>query len=281
MSLETVSVGSSSSGNSYIIMTDSCRLIVDVGLPAKKIVGALNELGCDPCDVDAVLVTHEHTDHVKSVRAISRECKKSVFVASRGTIDAAPCFEHVEDERLRCIKSGESIRVGENEDVLLTAFALSHDCMEPISYTVTAGGEKLAIVTDTGIVTDEMYEEIYDADYLVLEANHDTDMLMYGEYPYMLKMRIKSDEGHLSNEYAGDLLARILNDRKGSGKALAVMLAHLSFHNNAPIFAGQTIEDTLRSRGFEKGLDYTMEIAAKDGVTFMNPQRGKQDAAGE
>lgn len=272
MALETVSVGSSSSGNSYIIMTDNCNLILDVGLPAKRIVEALCDLGIEPDDVDAVLITHEHTDHVKSVRAISRKCSRSVFVASRGTVEAAPVFGHVSDDRIRRIKAGESISVGSGEDVVLKAFALSHDGKEPVSYSVTAGGEKLAVVTDTGIITDEIFDEISDADYLVIEANHDTDMLMFGEYPYNVKVRIKSDLGHLSNAYTAEVLARVLGERRGSDKPLSVMLAHLSFNNNAPIFARQAIEDELESHGFKEGRDYMLEIATKDGITVLNPQ---------
>lgn len=269
MALETVSVGSSSSGNSYIIITENCRLILDVGLPAKRIVEAISDLGYDPDDVDAVLITHEHTDHVKSVRAISRKCGNSVFFASRGTIDNTEGFTYVDDERIRCIKAGECAYLGDEDEVVLKAFALSHDGAEPVSYTVTAGGEKLAVVTDTGVITEEIFNEISDADYLVLEANHDAEMLMFGEYPYNVKVRIKSDSGHLSNESAGDVLVRILNERDRKDKPLSVMLAHLSFNNNLPLLAEQAIEDMLRDNGFESGEDYTIEIAAKEGMTFL------------
>ena len=171
----------------------------------------------------------------------------------------------------------------------MDVFEISHDAREPVSYTFTCGGEKLAVVTDTGIITDSIYDAIRDADKLVFESNHDEGLLMYGEYPYPVKMRIKSDHGHLSNKYAGEILSKILADRKRvSGKEAAIgpngapdselqngiapldiMLAHLSFHNNAPYYARNTIVPILKESGFEMDEDYTLTIAAKDETTFF------------
>lgn len=269
--IETVSIGSSSSGNSYIIMTEGRTILVDAGLPAKTIVGALGQLGKDPADVDAVLITHEHIDHVKSVRAISRKCCNAFFYASRGTVENTNSFCYVPQERIVLLSAGEIVRIDNDDDIEIGAFPLSHDAAEPLGFTVTSGGEKLAIVTDTGIVSEEIYSAISDAGLLVFEANHDLDMLMFGEYPYPVKVRIKGEKGHLSNDYAGDVLASILSDRKASRTdgPLRIMLAHLSFHNNAPLFARQTVEDALSAAGFHRGEDYTLEVAAKEGITFM------------
>ena len=267
MSIEVISVGSSSSGNSYIIRADDQVLILDVGLTARSICGALSELGIEPDEVSAVLVTHEHSDHVKSVRAISRKCRNAVFYASRGTIGKTENFSHVPDERLCPVGEGEMIEL---DGLTIGTFPLSHDAEEPLGFTVEAGGEKLAVVTDTGIVTEEIFAAIRDADMLVFEANHDVDMLMFGEYPYILKVRIKSEYGHLSNDYAGAVLARILEGRRESMSPLRIMLAHLSFHNNIPLFARQTVEDALAAAGFHKGKDYLLDVAAKEGLTFMS-----------
>ena len=292
--MEIVSAGSSSSGNSYIIIAGPATIILDVGLPAKKIKGALEHLGCSPEDVGAVLITHEHTDHVKSVRAISRCCVNAGFFASRGTVSRAQNFCHVPEERIHLMSGGDSAVLecpggdrsagGPDEEgtahedgrVVIRSFSLSHDAAEPLGFSVEAGGEKLAVVTDSGIITGEIFEAVKDADQLVFEANHDEEMLMFGEYPYPVKVRIKSDMGHLSNVYAGDVLARILEYRKsGQGvrplgrKPLRIMLAHLSFHNNIPLFAKQTVEDRLAEKGFVKGEDYLLDVAAKEGLTFM------------
>lgn len=279
MSLELISIGSSSSGNSYLIMAEGHVMLLDVGLPAKTILGALEHLGIDPSDVEAVLVTHEHGDHVRSVRAISRKCGNAAFFASRGTVANSECFSHVPEDRLHLVEAGDVISTGgpdgscSTSSVRIGVFPLSHDAAEPVGFTVESGEEKLAVVTDTGIITDEIYEAVRGANTLVFEANHDADMLLYGEYPYKVKLRIKSDLGHLSNEYAAGMLSRLLEERReifdADRKPLRIMLGHLSFHNNMPLFARQTVEDALRAAGFKNGGDYTLDVAAKEGLTFM------------
>ena len=297
MSIEVISIGSSSSGNSYIIKAGGRVILLDVGLTAKKIVGALTENGLEPEDVDAVFVTHEHTDHVKSVRAICRKCCNADFYATRGTVLGTPNFAYVPDDRLHIVSAGDTLIIGETGDaepedrknVRVDVFEISHDAREPVSYTFTCGGEKLAVVTDTGIITDGIYEAIRDAGKLVFESNHDEGLLMYGEYPYPVKVRIKSDHGHLSNKYAGETLARILADRREASRKevvsgpneapdsglqngaapLEIMLAHLSFHNNAPYYARNTIVPILKESGFEMDEDYILTIAAKDETTFF------------
>lgn len=279
--MEIISIGSSSSGNSYIIKAAGRAIILDTGLTCKAIMAALESEGIEPADVAAVLVTHEHTDHVKSVRAVSRKCGNAVFYASRGTINSAAAFSYVPEDRLTRVSAGETFELENAGDITVTAFALSHDAAEPLGYAFEADGEKLAVITDTGVIDEEMYEAFNDADMLVFEANHDVDMLMFGEYPYPVKVRIKGDRGHLSNDYAADVLSRILCERKAGGaqtdparstaeaKPLRIMLAHLSSHNNAPLFARQTVEDRLGSDGFRPGTDYLLEVAMKEGLTYM------------
>lgn len=295
MAIDVISIGSSSSGNSYIIRAEGKIILLDVGLTAKKITTALADAEISPEQVDAVLVTHEHVDHVRSVRAISRKCCNAVFYASTGTVNGAKNFEYVPEDRLRTVTAGDEIELGGATEaseegrftgpVRIGVFPLSHDANEPVGYTVSCEGEKLAVVTDTGIITDEIYDAIHDADKLVFESNHDEGLLMYGEYPYHVKVRIKSDHGHLSNKYAGEILARLLEERKTvpgrehregcdahteEGKEpLDIMLAHLSFHNNAPYYARNTIEPILQEKGFERDVDYTLSIASKDETTVF------------
>lgn len=265
MPIDITSVGSSSSGNSYIIQADGHVLILDVGLTARSINEALSELCIKPEDVDAVLITHEHIDHVRSVRAVARRCCNAKIFASRGTILHTPNFAHVEESQICPVGEGEIIEL---DGVTISTFPLSHDAAEPLGFAIESGGEKLAVVTDTGVVTDEIYEAIRDADMLVFESNHDVDMLMFGIYPYKVKVRIKGDSGHLSNDYAGEVLAHILAEREAKDP-LRIMLAHLSFNNNMPLFARQTIEDALAAAGFHQGTDYLLEVAAREGLTFM------------
>ena len=287
MAIEVISIGSSSSGNSYIISAGGHHIILDVGLTAKKINAAMEQAGIAPEDVAAVLVTHEHVDHIKSVRAIGKKCCNAVFIASRGTVEHTENFKYIPEERLRIVSPGDEITITSEyfdncNDVTIRTFALSHDASEPVSYTFTCGGEKLAVVTDTGIITDEIYEAIHDADMLVFEANHDEDLLMFGEYPYPVKVRIKGDHGHLSNKYAGEVLAKLLTERyqyidietssdisDGQQRPVNIMLAHLSFHNNAPFCARTPIESILAESGFERDVHYTLSIAAKDEISIM------------
>ena len=267
--MNVVSIGSSSSGNSYIITSDTHAIILDVGLTAKTIMEALECLDISPAEVEALLITHEHVDHVRSVRAVARRCCNAKVFASRGTILHTPNFAYVEESQICPVGEGEIIEL---DGVTISTFPLSHDAAEPLGFAIEADGEKLAVVTDTGIVTDEIYEAIRDADMLVFEANHDVDMLMFGIYPYKVKVRIKSDNGHLSNDYAGEVLARILTEREATDP-LRIMLAHLSFNNNMPLFARQTIEDALYAAGFHQGTDYLLEVAAREGLTCMPGKR--------
>lgn len=317
MSIEVVSIGSGSSGNSYIIMAGGRVILLDVGLAAKRITGALEHLDILPEEVDAVLVTHEHIDHVKSVRAISRKCCNAVFYTSRGTYEATENFRYVPEERLRIVRAGQSVvlrhdapcaygraAASERQDVIISTFPLSHDAREPLGFTVRCGSSKLAAVTDTGTITEEIFTAIGDADKLLFESNHDEHLLMFGDYPYPLKQRIKSDLGHLSNDYAGIILARLLSARyeklhPGAGvyadaarteyidleddleydpgssetaadqNAVSVMLAHLSEHNNLPLYASQAVESALNESGFRRGVHYRLTVAARETLTVM------------
>ncbi len=259
--MRIVSVGSSSSGNSYIVQAGGKNLLLDVGLSATKILNALRSCGIEPCDVDAIMITHEHIDHVKSVRKIAKECCNADFYASRGTVESCDSFAYVGEQRLNLVKRRDTIELGEAS---VRCFGLSHDASEPIGYSIIADGEQLTVVTDTGIITDEIYQEMRTADILVMEANHEENMLMYGDYPYSVKMRIKSDYGHLSNVYTGELLTRMLGDRFGN--APYIMLAHLSDKNNSPYQARITIEDILSENGYARDEDYYLCIAAKEGL---------------
>lgn len=267
--MKVISVGSSSSGNSYIIKTEETNIILDAGIAMRKIMAAAAEENLGPEDIDAVLITHEHTDHVKSIGPVASKCVNAVFYASRGTQLGCAGFERVPEERCRTIAAGDTAEFG---DVTVRAFELSHDAAEPVGYTILSGGEQLTVVTDTGIVTDEIYDEMRTADLLVFEANHDENMLMYGEYPYALKRRIKGDRGHLSNETTGEVLGRILTERYNENPAAAaprIMLAHLSDKNNAPLYARQAVEQILKDSGFERDEHYIMTIAPKDEVSYL------------
>jgi len=266
VSIELVSIGSSSSGNSYLIKANGTNILLDLGLSATKIVKAIDQCGLAPEDIDAVLITHEHIDHVRSVRTIAKKCPNASFYASRGTMAGCDGFVHVADERCVCVGRRDSMQIGEAE---IRCFGLSHDANEPIGYSLSLGDEQLTVVTDTGIITEEIFEEMCGADMLVFEANHEEELLMFGPYPYNVKMRIKSDVGHLSNVTSGQVLARMLSEHKKPGTVPTIMLAHLSDKNNTPYQARMTIEDILRENGYKRDEHYYITIAAKEGLSTI------------
>ena len=307
MGIRIRSIGSSSSGNSYLIQGGNTNVLLDLGLSAKKIKTALSTLGVEKDSIEAVLITHEHIDHVRSVRQISKDFDNIRFYASRGTVENTDKFDYVDDSRLTYIKAGDTFQIG---DFAVKAFALSHDAAEPVGYSFECGGERLSVITDTGIVTAEIFEEMKRADKLVFESNHEKNILLMGPYPYNVKLRILSDEGHLSNVTAGEVLAEVLKAKgKKRGEAsevaevrdvaeaaeardeaetssareiregveaaetssarLKVMLAHLSDTNNTPYQARITVGDILQSAGYEADRDYELIVAMKEGITEL------------
>ncbi|MBQ6583377.1 MAG: MBL fold metallo-hydrolase [Mogibacterium sp.] len=277
MDLGIISIGSSSSGNSYIITNGRTHLLLDAGLSAKKIREALVLAGISEKAVQGVLITHEHTDHIQSIRTITRVCENAVIVSSRGTAYNCDKFEYVPENRRHYVAAQDALMIG---DIGIKVFALSHDAAEPVSYSFSCRKTVLTVVTDTGTVTDEIFEEIKRSDLLVLEANHEVSMLEMGPYPYQLKRRILSDRGHLSNVAAGETLARMLEFRmsidaarlpevNGTPALPQVMLAHLSTHNTTPANASVTVRDILWQHDYRIGEDYGLGIAAKDQVSDL------------
>lgn len=258
MTLGFSAFASSSSGNCYYIKSEKTSLLVDVGISASKIAGDLAALGDQPSSISAVFLTHEHTDHVKSVSAFHKKAPQAWFIASEGTA------QHLETRAAEAVREKLVTVSPENcdlmlGDILVHSFRLSHDAAEPMAYTFEREGKKIAIVTDTGCVTEEIYAAMKDADLLVLEANHEENILLYGRYPYPVKRRILSDVGHLSNVAAGNCLVRILQDLSGK-KVPCVFLAHLSRENNTPQQAFLTVRNVLEEADFYIGKDVYMDV---------------------
>lgn len=271
MGIKIYSIGSSSSGNSYVLSGNGTNLILDTGLSGKKIKQGLAELGIRPADVSGILVTHEHIDHVKSIRLMSKSCENAKIYVSRGTAAACDVFSEIAPERISYVAAGEEFDISK---LSVKGFGLSHDANEPLSFSFSDGRERLSVITDTGIATDEICEIMRDSDKLVFESNHEEEMLLMGPYPYSVKRRILGEYGHLSNKCAGQTLATALVKRLDSpdidGKGIPeIMLAHLSTTNNTPHNARWTVMDELSREGFEKDRDYRLEVALKEGVTAI------------
>lgn len=277
--LKIASIGSSSSGNSYLISDGNTRLLLDVGLAAKKIKEGLAACRLDVGDIKGIFVTHEHTDHVKSIRAIAQACDNAKVYASRGTAYSCDKFEHVRDGQLEYMSAQDEIIVG---DIRVKAFSLSHDAVEPLGFSFFTDEDQLTVATDTGIVTDEIENEVLRANKLVLEANHEENILQMGPYPYSLKRRILGDYGHLSNVTSGITLANSLLKRQAvdflnsdysrgsdSERSQSIMLAHLSSQNNTPEQAILTVSNILSQNELKKNSDFNLKVAAKDSITIL------------
>ena len=262
MALEFCSFASGSSGNCYLVKTEQTKLLVDVGITGKRIIAGLDGQGLTCADMDGILLTHEHTDHVKSIRMIARKAKHASVIGSEGTLKRVS--ERIpEDRSITICGETDSISVG---DIQVVPFSLSHDAAEPVGYSFRAEGRQITIVTDTGCVTDPIFQQICSADLLLLEANHEVNILKMGPYPYPLKQRILGDEGHLSNETAGHVLCRMLEDRKSRGKeeAPTVLLGHLSHENNTPQQAFLTVRNILFENGFYVHRDLELDVVLRD-----------------
>lgn len=230
-----VSLASGSNGNSTYIGSDDTHILVDAGCSRKKILEGLNAIDLDLTDVNAIFITHEHSDHIAALRLILKKYDIPVY-ATKGTIEGikfADKANELADKDFRVIESDTPVMIG---DLQVDPMHISHDAREPVGFRVANGTKKVAVATDLGCYDDYTVNCLSDMDALLLEANHDLRMLQSGPYPYHLKTRIAGDMGHLSNDMAGELLCRLLNDHmKG------IVLGHLSDKNNLPELAYETV----------------------------------------
>ncbi len=257
--MDFCSIASGSSGNCIFVGTDHASVLVDAGISGKKVVAGLNELDRAPEELDAILITHEHSDHIKGLGVLARKYGIPIY-SSAGTISALKRQQPVGamDEGLfRVIAPDQWFSVGELD---IRPFRVSHDAAEPVAYRFSCGGKSVAVATDLGCYDDYIVENLKGLDAVLIEANHDKNMLQVGTYPYYLKQRILSSKGHLSNEHAGQLLGEILNERMQ-----AVMLGHLSKENNYEALALATVcaEVTMGDNPF-KAEDFRIQIARRD-----------------
>ena len=223
-------LASGSSGNCILVSEGDTHLLVDCGISCLRIKKALAELGLSPADLAGIFITHEHSDHICGLATLFKQFHLPVY-ATPGTARQLAYRIAFLEEVLRPVPAGESVVVG---DITVVSFPTSHDAAESVGYTFTADGRKAAVVTDLGVVTSRVTEAIQGSHLLVAEANHDPDMLRTGPYPYYLKERILSNQGHLSNAACADLCVTCGAQR--------VILAHLSAENNSPSLARKTVQ---------------------------------------
>ncbi len=244
---------SGSSGNSTYIGTKEAGVLIDAGRSCKSILSALDQCGIDPSAVKAILITHDHNDHISGLRVLAKRLRAPVY-ASEETLCGilrAGCAE--KDTQLVEL-SGPSDIAGMG----VIPFDTPHDVAHSQGFRLEAGERTVGFATDLGRVTPEIWEGLYGADLVFLEANYDEAMLAVSSYPYYLKTRIRSDRGHLSNTDSAQCIRRLA--LSGTGRFI---LGHLSKENNTPDLAGQTVRKVLVESGLEEGRDFLLQVARR------------------
>ena len=233
--MRMMSIASGSSGNCIYIGTEQTHILVDAGISKKRIIEGLKAVDLTLDDIDAILITHEHDDHIKGVGVVERQSVTPLYGTNQ-------TLEYIQNyNSLGRLPEGiyHSIIPGEEfciKDLFFKAVSISHDAVDPVAYVFSDGTKKAGIVTDLGVYDDSVIENFKNLNTLLIEANHDINMLLTGPYPYGLKQRILSNRGHLSNESCGRLLGEIIGEDTRN-----VLLGHLSRENNFPDLAYETV----------------------------------------
>lgn len=232
---------------------------MDAGLSGKKVEECLNSIDMTTKDISGILVTHEHSDHIQGIGVLARKYKIPIY-ATGGTASAIlrmPLLGEIPHELIHVINADEKFFI---HDLEIKPFSISHDAAEPVGYKVSHGKKSVGIATDLGTYDDYIIDNLLKLDVLLVEANHDVNMLLVGSYPYRLKQRILGKKGHLSNDSAGMLLNELLhNDLK------AVVLGHLSQENNYEALAYETVcqEVTMGNTPY-KASDFRILVAKRN-----------------
>ena len=262
--MELCSIASGSSGNCICVGTADSHLLVDAGISGRRIETGLNSVGLKTGEMEAVLVTHEHIDHIAGLGVLARRYGLPVY-GTKGTLDAVMATKSVgkiDESLLHPIVPGQDFQIG---DMTVHPRAISHDAADPVAYLMRTQRHRTGVITDLGTYDDALVSQLQDLDLLLLEANHDVRMLQTGSYPYPLKQRILGERGHLSNVLSGRLLGSLLHD-----KFRAVVLGHLSKENNYAELAYETVrlEITMGENPY-KGDDFPIYVAKRSEPSRM------------
>lgn len=253
------SIASGSTGNCVYVGSEHTYFLVDAGISGKRMEKGLNEIGLKTGELNGILITHEHSDHIRGLGVVARKYGIPMY-ATRGTIDAILHTKSVGeiDTDLFCeIEPEVDFFVG---DVMISPVSISHDAAQPVAYIVRQKEKSAGVITDLGNYDSYLVERLQGLDVLLLEANHDINMLQVGRYPYYLKQRILGDKGHLSNELSGQLLGQLLHD-----KFKTVILGHLSKENNYEELAYETVRlEVAMGDNPYKADDFPIYVADRD-----------------
>jgi phosphoribosyl 1,2-cyclic phosphodiesterase len=238
-------LASGSSGNAALLATDKTRILVDAGLSMKELARRLASIGEDLAHLDAILITHEHSDHVSGLPVLARnkDLKATIYI----TALTAPAIDWGKSQlRRELFQSGVRLQIG---DIDVQSFGIPHDAADPVGFAFAAQGVRIAVATDLGYIPESIKFHLRRTDLLLLEANHDLDMLKVGPYPWSVKQRVMSRVGHLSNHVMAEFLAEDLDSCTNN-----LVLGHLSEQNNHPAIVQMFASQALESRGLATHL---------------------------
>ncbi len=259
MKAKLCSLASGSSGNCTYISNNGTGFLVDAGISYRSIFHSLKEVGICTSSIKALLVTHEHSDHIKCAGVVSRKLNIPIYANENTWVAMEPSLGKLNPKNIRLFKTGTGFEI---DDISVSSYNIPHDAVEPVGFTFGMGKMKIGFATDLGYFSDEIRENLKGSDFILLESNHDVEMLKAGSYPYFLKRRILSEIGHLSNEDAGQAACELVN----SG-ICKIMLGHLSKENNFPQLAYETVKSIMVEKGIKLGEDVDLCIAPRSGVS--------------
>lgn len=252
-------LASGSSGNCFYLETPKKRLLVDAGLSGKKIVSLLADIDRKPEDLDAILVTHEHKDHIHGVGVLARKYGLDIYANEKTWQVMEPMLGKVDASQKHIFERG---KLKTFDDLDIESFGVSHDAVDPQFYRFMKDDKSFVMLTDTGYVSDRMAGIIENADAYLIESNHDIEILRSGAYPWRLKQRILSDKGHLSNDDGAETMIRTLGH-----KTKRIYLGHLSKENNIKELAHMTMEHQLMKADLAVGHDFKVYDTSPDQAT--------------
>jgi phosphoribosyl 1,2-cyclic phosphodiesterase len=256
MGLSFTLLGSGSSGNTTLVSDGTTHVLVDVGLSGRETAKRLRECGIEPDRISAIVVSHEHGDHCRGVGPLAKNLEIPVFMTEEAF--NCSCIK-LDPAKHRRINSGESFDVN---GICFTGFSVPHDASDPLGFVVEKSGVKIGIVLDLGYLSNLVIERLKGCDGIVMESNHDVQMLKVGPYPWALKQRVMSRRGHLSNDSVAQFL-----ENDFDGKASHVILAHLSRKNNLPELALLSAQRGLEARSVSIACRTKLELAEPDQIS--------------
>lgn len=257
-------IASGSSGNSIYVGSNNTHILVDAGISKKRIEEGLNYAGLTGNDVGAILITHEHSDHIQGLGVFCRKYQVPIYGTEKTLMEIQKCSSlgYIDPTLFHAVVADKEFAIGE---IMVNPMRISHDAVDPVAYTFTDGKHRMAVATDMGKYDDYTITRLKGMDAILLESNHDVRMLQVGPYPYQLKQRILSDSGHLSNENAGRLLCEIAGDNLGR-----IFLGHLSKENNMPELAYETVRMELDIGDCDyKASDFELSVAKRSEPTAI------------